>query len=154
MRDKVLTANFAYEGGKGHSNVALAVAPPVTNEQMALFKERMLHLPPWSQPRRSPQAERRLRAEFEPYIRDFDARVQDVVKGKGEGGDDEGVGVQVNCIFRRNEFANEKFRIAAAQDIAILSDRSMVGPHVQRVETALEFITDDIYNVRVSMWMA
>jgi hypothetical protein len=148
MRDKVLTANLAYEGGKQHNNVALAVAPPVTNEQMALFKERMRHLPPWRQPRRTPQVEQRLRAEFEPYIRDFDASVRGIVKGGGNGG------VQVNCIFRRNEFANEKYRLAAVQDVATLSDRSRTGPHVQRVETAFEFIDDDIYNVRVSLWMA
>ncbi len=149
MRDKILTANQAYEGGEAHSNVALVLAPPVTNEQMESFKSRMAQLPPWQQPRRSADVRKNLERQFLPLIADFQEKADGIV---GSSADVKGM-TQINCIFRRNEFTDARYRSTALADLSALSDRSTEGPHVHRVRTAFEFIDDSVYNVRVSLFM-
>ena len=152
MRDKILTANLAYEDGQAHSNVGLVMAPPVTNEQMASFKSRMAQLPPWQQPRRSADVRKNLERQFLPLVREFNQKATKIV-GHSEPVDVDRL-ILVNCIFRRNEFADAKYRAAALDDLVALTDTSTEGPYVHRVETAWEFITDEIYNVRVSLFMS
>ena len=152
MRDKILTANLAHKKGRAHSNVGLVLAPPVTNEQMASFKSRMAQLPPWQQPRRSADVRKNLEQQFLPLVRSFNQKAAQIVKHSGTVDEEEIV--QINCIFRRNEFADTKYRAAALVDLIALADTDKEGPHVHRVETAWEFIDDDIYNVRVSLFMS
>ena len=150
MRDKILTANLAHEGGEAHSNVALVLAPPVTNEQMASFKSRMAQLPPWQQPRRSADVRRNLERQFLPLISDFQKKADKIV---GTSANVTGM-TQINCIFRRNEFTDAKYRDAALADVSVLADRSQDGPYVHELNAAFEFIDDNIYNVRVSLFMS
>lgn len=148
MRDRVMTANLAVEGGKIHPEVALVTAPSVTREEMASFQSRIAQLAPWRQPWRTADKERKVTELFAGAIAEFQETAEGIITEQlARTGPPSDTTTRVNVIFRRRQFLMPNMLTTIYQDLGRLDG------DVARVETALEFLENDIYSVRVSLWM-
>ncbi len=148
MRDKIMTANLAVEGGRMHRSVALVAAPPVTNDEMRSFMSRIAQLAPWQQPRRSPRAMKGVQDLLGDAVASFQANAERLVRQQLERtGPSAETSTRVNIIFRRDQFLIPKMQELALQDIGRLEG------DIERVETSVEFLDDSVYNVRLSLWL-
>ncbi len=145
MRDKILAAN---EGawGDGKPSVALTIAPSVTQEEMAAFKARLRHVRPWRQPRRSGQHMAQVKASFDRILPNFRLDL-DAVLDDADDIRPDALLTKVNCIFRRDEFQSAKLRGAVIGDVKQISGR------VARATVDTEMFDDEVYNVRLSLWI-
>ena len=131
-----------------HRSVALVAAPPVTNEEMRSFMSRIAQLAPWQQPRRSTKAMRGVLTRLGEAVESFQKAAASIVHRQVEkSGQLSATSTRVNVIFRRDQFLVPKI-----QDLA-LKDIENLDTNLARVETAVEFLDDSIYNVRLSLWM-
>lgn len=153
MRDKILSAN-AGAFGDGKPLVALTVTPPVTDEEMASFKSRIRHLPKWRQPRRTAAQMRQVQRVLDDLLTHFRADVKSIMEQQRSGEAETAAAdvqpedvTRVNCIFRRNEFTIPRLRKAVTLDLQKIAAR------IARVEADTEMFDNDVYNVRLSLWV-
>lgn len=161
MRDQVLASN-ANAFGRGKPSIAMSMGPATTIEEMASFKSRIRQLRPWEIPRRTPRVESQLRRLIGGYIPAFQRDVDKIVaehgaltRGAGAGAGaavaadvDVSRGTLVNAIFRRDEFASDKLRKI------VLADLRHIAKRVISASTTLEYLSDDVYSVRLSILMS
>ena len=145
MRDKILAAN---EGvwGDGKPHVALTISPSVTQEEMTAFKARLRHVRPWRQPRRSAQHMAQVKESFDRILPNFRLDLDDVL-ARADDTRPKTPTTKVNCIFRRVEFQSTKLRGDVIQDVEKISGR------VARATADTEMIDDEVFNVRLSLWI-
>ncbi len=147
MRDKL---QFEKREGK---KLGLLIVPPITIQEKETILSLLRHLPPLQTPTLSPERKRELEDYAKPFIEQFQKIVDTYTKDRRSLGDQQHP-TFINIIFRKEEFFRGMINPEEKTTLrdGLLSDIKNIKK-IYKVNTIFEPITNQIYNVRLQVYV-